>query len=85
MKIEHKIMIIFSIAGIILGDISYMIGQVTNIPELSILLLIIVWYVLKISLIKAWKLESKTNLFTKHGLTLYILLWLIVWTILYNL
>lgn len=85
MELRNKVIILFSVLGIIVGYLSFLITNLTNFPEINILLLVILGLLVKKVLERKWKIKEGRQWWIRNGGTLYVLLWLVVWTILYNL
>jgi len=76
---------IFTIIGIILGYLSFVLTGITSSPELNVLILVAVLFLTKFILQQALKIKKPMNWWLSNGVVVCIFLWLIVWTIFYNL
>jgi hypothetical protein len=81
MKVEKKCIIIFLIAGIIIGYLSFLVGNNYLAAILAIIVLIVIEEILR----RAFKIEEKFGWFMSNGGWIYIFIWFIVWIIFYNL
>lgn len=81
MKKEKISLVIYSMVGIIVGYISFLI----NNNWLSLLLAIIVLFGMSEILKKALKIKEKFKWFLSNGGWIYIFIWFITWIIFYNL
>jgi len=77
--------LVYTILGVILGYISFIITNVTNTPELNILVLIAVLFSSKYILQKSLKIDQKWSWWFSNGIILCVFLWLVIWTLFYNL
>jgi len=81
MKVEKKCVIIYLIAGIIIGYLSFLVGNNYLAALLAIIFLIVIEEILK----RIFKIEEKFGWFMSNGGWIYIFVWFIVWIIFYNL
>jgi len=81
MKVEKKCVIIYLIAGVIIGYLSFLMGNNYLAALLAIIFLIVIEEVLK----RIFKIEEKFGWFMSNGGWIYIFVWFIVWIIFYNL
>jgi len=81
MKVEKKCVIIYLIAGVIIGYLSFLMGNTYLAALLAIIFLIVIEEVLK----RIFKIEEKFGWFMSNGGWIYIFVWFIVWIIFYNL
>lgn len=81
MKVEKKCIIIYLIAGVIIGYLSFLIGNNYLAALLAIIFLIVIEEILK----RIFKIEEKFGWFMSNGGWIYIFVWFIVWIIFYNL
>ena len=80
-KLELITMFIYLIASIIIGYLSFWLKK----PMLSFVIAIFVLVIIAKLLKKIYKINEKFSWFMSNGGIIYIFLWIIVWTILYNL
>ncbi|MCD6476801.1 MAG: hypothetical protein J7K26_01380 [Candidatus Aenigmarchaeota archaeon] len=80
-KLELITMFIYLIASIIIGYLSFWLKN----PMLSFVIAIFVLVIIAKLLKKIYKINEKFSWFMSNGGIIYIFLWIIVWTILYNL
>ncbi len=80
MKKEKKSIITYLIFGIIIGTTSYYLNSSLMSLALTAIVLIALQSVLKVTM----KIEEKFQWFMSNGGWLYIFVWFIVWTIMYN-
>ncbi len=73
--------IIFAIVGVIAGYISFL----QNSAPFAFLIMLIIAVVFTLLLKKIMKVTENWKWWFSNGLIIYIFLWLIVWTIFYNL
>ena len=81
MKIESKTTIAFTILGIIVGYVSYILMN----NYLSLALAIVFLYLGAEMFKRIFKINEKFKWFLSNGGWLYIFIWFIVWIIFYNL
>jgi len=81
MKVDKKCTIIFLIAGIIIGYLSFLVGNNYLAALLAIIVLIVIEEILR----RGFKIEEKFGWFMSNGGWIYIFIWFIVWIIFYNL
>lgn len=81
MRVEKKCIIVFLIAGIIIGYLSFLVGNNYLAALLAIISLIVIEEVLR----RIFKIEEKFGWFMSNGGWIYIFVWFIVWIIFYNL
>lgn len=72
--------LIFAVLGVIVGYISFL----QNSAPLAFIIMIIVGAVFALLLKRIMKVAEDWKWWFGNGLILYIFLWLIVWTIFYN-
>lgn len=81
MMVEKRCIIIFLIAGIIIGYLSFLVGNNYLAALLAIIFLIVIEEILR----RIFKIEKKFGWFMSNGGWIYIFIWFIVWIIFYNL
>jgi len=72
--------LILAIAGIIVGYVSFLINNTTT----SFVLMIVIGIVVVFALKKSMKIQGEIKKWFGSGLIAYVILWLVVWTIFYN-
>jgi len=70
----------YAIVGIVAGYISFLINR----PLISFMLMLVIGYFTMLCIKKAAKIERELKWWLGNGIVVYIFLWLIVWTIFYN-
>ncbi|MFH0929404.1 MAG: hypothetical protein V1818_03550 [Candidatus Aenigmatarchaeota archaeon] len=81
MKTKTKSNLIYVLAGIVIGYMSYLLND-----EFMSLGLAIVSFVLVAGLVKkAFKVEEKFKWFWSNGGWLYLFIWFITWVVFFNL
>ncbi len=80
MKNETKSMVIYLIAGIVMGGISFYIKNSLYSLVLAVAALAGIYYLLK----KTLKINEKFKWFLSNGGWIYIFIWFISWTIFIN-
>jgi uncharacterized membrane protein YfcA len=81
MKTENKTTIAFTILGIIVGYVSYLLKN----NYLSLTVAVIFLYVAYEAFKRIFKIDEKFKWFWSNGGWIYIFIWFIVWIIFYNL
>jgi len=81
MNVEKKCVIIYLIAGVIIGYLSFLVANNYLAALLAIIFLIVIEEILK----RIFKIEEKFGWFMSNGGWIYIFVWFIVWVIFYNL
>jgi len=81
MKTENKANLAFTILGIIIGYASYLLKN----NYLSLLVAIVFFFVGAEILKRIFKINEKLKWFLSNGGWTYVLIWLVVWIIFYNL
>lgn len=82
MKPKSKSVIIFAIAGILMGYVSFLLKGQNMMAAASAM---VVLYLLRFAIAKMLKINEKMNWFMTNGGWIYILIWFIAWVIFYNL
>ena len=80
MKNKTKSTLVYVVAGIIIGCISFLI----NDPTLSLGLAIIVLFLIAEILKRTLKLDKKFSWFWSYGGWVYLFIWFITWVIFHN-
>ena len=80
MKNEKKSLITYLIFGTIIGIVSYYLNSSLMSFGLAVIVLVALQSILKTTM----KLDEKFKWFMSNGGWLYIFIWFIVWTIMYN-
>jgi hypothetical protein len=81
MKTENKANLAFTILGILIGYASYLLKN----NYLSLLVAIVFFFVGAEILKRIFKINEKLKWFLSNGGWTYVLIWLVVWIIFYNL
>jgi hypothetical protein len=81
MKNKNKSTVVYVIAGIIIGYISFLL----NDQFLALGLVVVVLFLIAEALKRVLKLDTKFTWFWSHGGWIYLFVWFITWVILYNL
>ena len=76
---ENKVSVIFSIVGILLGVVAFYV----NNPALNFVIMLFVGYIVKYIVSRVMDIKEKFKWWSGSFL-LYIFLWFVMWTILYN-
>ncbi len=74
----------FAIVGALLGYSSYVLSKSYGIHEANFLILLVAIFIAKIILEKALKISQKWKWWLSNGAVICILMWLVVWTVLFN-
>lgn len=77
---ELKSVLVHAAAGAVVGYASFVINQ----PLQGLLLMIVVMAVTTFSVKKIFRIDKKYKWFLSNGIIVYLFLWLVVWTIFYN-
>ena len=81
MRNKNKSTVVYVIAGIIIGYISFLLNDQFLALGLVVLVLFLITEILK----RVLKLDTKFSWFWSHGGWIYLFVWFITWVILYNL
>jgi hypothetical protein len=81
MKIENKTTLAFTILGIIIGYVSYLLRN----NYLSLAIAVVFLYLGAEIFKRFFKINEKFKWFWSNGGWIYIFIWFIVWIIFYNL
>lgn len=76
--------VIFAIIGAAFGYASQLLSKIYGIHELNFLIILIIIFVTKTSLEFSMKIKHDWKWWISNGAALAILVWLVVWTILFN-
>jgi hypothetical protein len=79
-----KTNIAFAVVGAIMGYVSFSVSNAYGNQEISIVLLAIAIFATKIGLEKLANIKQPRNWWLSNGAVLAVLLWLVVWTIFFN-
>lgn len=81
LALHRKLVAIYSVVGLVVGYVSFLI----NVPLASLGLMIIVGAVLTVALKSLLKpVAAGGKRWWSSGLTVYVAMWFVVWTILFN-
>jgi hypothetical protein len=80
MKNKNKTTIIYVILGILIGYVSFLLGNEFLALGLAFVSLFLIAEILK----KAFKIDSKFKWFWSNGGWMYLFIWFIVWVFLLN-
>ena len=75
----------FAIVGALLGYASYALSKSYGIHEANFLILLIAIFATKVVLEKTLKISQPWKWWLTNGALICILMWLVVWTVLFNL
>lgn len=75
---------VFGAAGILLGISSPLIARATGFPAYALIPVVAAIFILKFGLEKAAKIKQPAAWWMSNGIMLFLLLWFVSWTILYN-
>lgn len=81
MKNKNKSTLVYVIAGILIGYISFLINDHFLALGLAVVVLFLIAEILK----RILKLDTKFSWFWSHGGWIYLFIWFITWVIFYNL
>ncbi len=81
MKKEKLSTLIYSVAGILMGYVSYLVKNNYSALLLTIIFLFLISAVLR----KVLKIEENFKWFWSNGGWIYLFLWFITWVVFYNL
>ena len=77
---DLRTVVVYTIVSILMGYVSFYINHTAYATIAAFVVLIIVTFVMKV----AFKISEDIKWWLGNGVIVYILLWLIVWTIFYN-
>ncbi len=80
LDVDLRSTLVYAVAGVILGYTSFIINQ----PKISIILSLTVILALRVLIKTVWKIKQPPKWWLGNGIIIYIFIWLIVWTIFYN-
>ena len=81
MKDQRKVTFIFTIIGAVIGFISFLVNQ----PITALVVAVVLYAVFHFAVKKFLKIKYSGKFWIGNGILVYFLMWLIVWTIFYNL
>jgi hypothetical protein len=77
---DFRTTLVFTVLGIIVGYVSFLLNSTAQ----AFLLMIVVAIVFTLILKKAMKIAEGAKWWLGNGVIVYILLWLIAWTLFFN-
>jgi hypothetical protein len=77
---ELRTTVVYTIAAIVMGYISFVINHTTYAAFASIFILLVVTAAMRY----AWKIKEDVRWWLGNGAIVYIILWMVVWTVFYN-
>lgn len=78
--VELRMTLVYTVAAIIMGYVSFTINHTAYAALASIIVLI----VLTLAMRAAFKIKEGARWWLGNGVIVYLFLWIIVWTIFYN-
>jgi len=82
MENESKSLIVFTVAGIIFGYVSFLLNRIFSSSIIPLIFTIVLFYFLKFTLNKLLKINEKTKWFLSNGGFIYFFIWFITWILL---
>lgn len=78
--VELKTTLVYAIAGIVMGYVSYTLNQTLYALFAAIAVMVGITVVMRY----AWKIKEDFKWWLGNGGMIYLFVWFIVWTLLYN-
>jgi len=85
MEIRSLLILLFSVAGFLLGIASHFLSVATGVPELNLAVVCAALYLMKVLLSKCFSINQPLRWWFSNGMAHALMVWFVVWTILYNL